>query len=366
MGINADEKDKSVPAENGPSQRIQIFENRLEFFQVCIGTLLIFIKAFSLDLKEIDADRFKSEIDRLGEKIKSENKTKKLQSVFEKHKKIISIYIKRLKKYLGTREKEFKGIIELLIEAMAVTDADNRVFNKKIFEQSEKIEQISLLNDIKKIKSALKQEIKQVRKAIKEKQLHDREHLKKLTRQVDSLSVELEKAKEESLTDGLTGIYNRLAFDRQMKKLEEKNVITKFPFSLLLFDIDNFKKINDTYGHPIGDRVILALIRKCRELTRKDDYLARFGGDEFAVIMPGASLRNATKKAKQLSKEVSKARYAVDSADESPALSFTISIGVSAYMKGDLSDNVIERADKALYAAKQSGKARVVNEKELE
>ena len=365
MEIDADPKDKTISTEKRSSLELQNYESRLKFFQVCIGTLLAFIKDFSLDLKEIEADQFKYEIDRLGEAFRSQDEIKKLHQVLDKNKKIILLYISRLKKYLGARENEFRGIIELLTEAMATTDADNRGFNKKIYEQTEKIEQISRLDDIKKIKSSLKQEINEVRKAIKEKQHNDREHLEKLTRQVDSLSDALEKAREESLIDGLTGIYNRLAFDKQMKKFEEKNLVAKSPFSLLLFDIDNFKKINDTYGHPIGDRVILALIQKCRDLTRGGDFLARFGGDEFAIIMPGASLRNATKKAKHLSKEVTETRYAVDAADESRELSFTISVGVSAYMKGDTMDNVTDRADKALYAAKQAGKARVVNEKEL-
>ncbi len=365
MAINTDKENKVTSKEKDLIQRLKVYEERLQFFEIFIGTLLIFLKEFTLDLKEIDAEGFKEDIDRLSDKVKSENRTKKLQSVFEKYKKIIFSFIERFKKYLGDREEEFKGIIDILTEAMATADADNNVFNETIYEQSEKIEKITLLDDIKKIKSALKQEVDQVRKTIKEKQFHDRENLEKLTRQVDSLNIELEKAKAESLTDGLTGVYNRLAFDRQMKKLEEKNVVTTFPFSLLLFDIDNFKIINDTYGHPIGDRVILALIQKCRELTRKDDYLARFGGDEFAIIMSGASIRNATKKAKQLSKIVSGTRYAVDSSDESLELSFTVSIGVSSFAKDDSVATLTERADKALYMAKKSGKARVVNEKEL-
>jgi len=365
MAIISDKKAKANSEEEALVQRLKVNEARMQFFEVSIGTLLIFLKEFSLDLQEIDADGFKEDIDRLSDKIKTENRTNKLQTVFEKHKKIIFSFIERFKKYLGDREEEFKGIIDILTEAMATADADNHVFNEKIYQQSEKIERITLLDDIKKIKSALKQEVEQVRKTIKEKQLHDRENLEKLTKQVDSLNIELEKAKTESLTDGLTGVYNRLAFDRQMKKLEEKNAVTSFPYSLLLFDIDNFKKINDTYGHPIGDRVILALIQKCRELTRRDDYLARFGGDEFAIIMAGASIRNATKKAKQLSKVVSGTRYALDSSDESLELTFTISIGVSSFTKDDTVDTLTERADKALYMAKQSGKARVVNEEEL-
>ncbi len=365
MAINSYKKNKLASKEKDLVLQLKDYEDRLQFFEVSIGTLLIFLKEFSLDLKEIDAEGFKEDVDRLGIKLKSENRTKKLQSVFEKNKKNIFSFIERFKKYLGDREEEFKGIIDILTEAMATADADNHVFNEEIYQQSEKIERITLLDDIKKIKSALRQEVEQVRKTIKEKQLHDRENLEKLSKQVDSLNIELEKAKADSLTDGLTGVYNRLAFDRQMKKLEEKNVVTNFPFSLLLFDIDNFKIINDTYGHPIGDRVILALIQKCRELTRRDDYLARFGGDEFAIIMSGASLRNAIKKAKQLSKIVSGTRYGLDSSDESLELTFTISIGVSSFTKDDTVATLTERADKALYMAKQSGKARVVNEKEL-
>ena len=356
---------RDKPSEKEMAQIHEDRENRLRFFQVVIDTLLIFIKEFSLDLEEIGADAFKKDIEGLGETFLSEKKQKKIQSVFEKHKKTTYSYLERLKRYLSDREKEFKDIIDLLTRGMAEVDADNQIFNQKIYEQSEKLEQITLLNDIKRIKNALKQEIEQVRDTIREKQIQDRKHLDVLSKKVDILNVELEKARTESLTDGLTGVYNRLAFDRHIKGLEERNIITNTPFSLIIFDIDNFKEINDTYGHPIGDRVILALVQKCREITRKDDYIARVGGDEFAIVMTGASLRNSSKKGKQLAKAVAGTRYRVDTAEDSLELSFTISIGVSEYRKGDTVTTVTERADKALYAAKHSGKSRVVSEKEL-
>ncbi len=365
MVAKIDKKNESASNEKELTQRLSIYEKRLKFLQVSIGILLYFIKEFSLDLIEIDADKFKDNIDGLDKKIKTEHKTKKLESIFGKHKKIIFSYIERLKKYLKDRESEFKGIIDILTEAMSTADADNNVFNQKIYEQSDKIEKISLLDDIKKIKVAIKKEVEEVRKTLKEKQLNDREHLSKLSKQVNSLNVELKKAKKDSLTDGLTGVYNRLGFDRKMKSLVERNSVTNAPFALLLFDIDNFKKINDTYGHLIGDRVILAITQKASELTRSDDFVARFGGDEFAVIMTGASLKNAAKKAKQLSKSISGTRYALDSENESSELAFSISIGVSAFRKGDTVVSVTDRADKGLYSAKHAGKACVVSEKEL-
>jgi len=347
------------------SRQVQDGEEHIQFFQLVIGTLFALIKEFSLDLKEIDADGFKAGVDKLTEKILSEEKIKKAQSFFEKHKKSIYLFIERLKKYLSERENEFKGIIDLLTKGMATLDEDNRIFNQKIYGQSEKIEQITFLDDIKKIKSALKQEIEHVRKTVKEKQKQDKQYMEQLSKKVDILNVELERAVAESQRDGLTGAFNRLAFDRYIIDLVSRNIISDAPFSLLLLDIDDFKYINDTYGHPIGDRVILALVQKCREITRKDDFIARFGGDEFAIIMPGASLRNATKKAKQLSKQIAGTRYALNTSEDSLELSFSVSIGVSAYGKGDTTAAVTERADRALYSAKESGKARVISEKDL-
>ena len=247
-------------------------DEKRQFFLLAVRALLVFIKDFSLDIKEIDSEEFKRKIDDLTEKLISEEKTKKLQSVFEKNKKNIITYIKEQKDYLKDREDEFKEIIDLLTKAMAVVDHDNQVYNEKIYQQSEKLEKITRLDDIKKIKNKLIIEIENIRKTVQEKELHDSEKLEKLSKKVNSLNVELEKAKEESVKDGLTGVYNRKAFDRYISKLVERNTVTKAPFSLLLLDIDDFKKINDRFGHQTGDRVLLATARKCKEFIRSDIF----------------------------------------------------------------------------------------------
>ena len=244
------------------SETLRESQEKLQFFLFTIRALLFFVKEFSLDVKEIDAYQFKKVIDGLTEEIVSKKKTKKIQSTFEKHKKIISAYIKRQKEYLGDRENEFRDIIEILTKAMASVDAESQIFNKKIYEQTEKFEKITLLDDIKKIKTSLKQEVEQMRKTVREKQDTDRKQIEMLSKQVSSLNVDLEKAMEESLKDGLTGIYNRRAFDRYIMNLEERNTVTNSPFSLLILDIDKFKDINDTYGHTVGDRVLLALVQR--------------------------------------------------------------------------------------------------------
>lgn len=355
--IDSYKEDLSKMLENSNEKR--------RFYLFVLRALLVFIKDFSLDLKEIDSEEFKKKIDDLTEKLISEEKTKKLQSVFEKNKKNIITYVKKQKEYLKDREDEFKEIIDLLTKAMAVVDHDNQVYNEKIYKQSEKLEKITLLDDIKKIKKKLIIEIENIRKTLKEKEFHDSEKLEKLSKKVNSLNVELEKAKEESVKDGLTGVYNRKAFDRYINKLVERNTVTRAPFSILLLDIDDFKKVNDQFGHQTGDRVLIATARKCKEFIRSDDFLARYGGEEFVVVLPGASLRNAVKKGKLICKEVAKAKYALEESKEDTIISITLSIGASVHKKGDTVATIVKRADKALYAAKQSGKNRVVSEKKI-
>jgi len=129
-----------------------------------------------------------------------------------------------------------------------------------------------------------------------------------------------------------------------------------------MLDIDDFKKINDKYGHQTGDRVILAVISKCRQSIRGEDFLARYGGEEFAIILPGASLKNAAKKADHICKSIAATRYCLDDVPGIPILSITISIDVSCLQRADTVAAVTRRADKALYAAKYAGKNRVFSE----
>jgi diguanylate cyclase (GGDEF)-like protein len=99
--------------------------------------------------------------------------------------------------------------------------------------------------------------------------------------------------------------------------------------------------------------------------VRNDDFLARYGGEEFTLILPGASLRNATKKAKQLCRSIAAAQYAADDSPKADVVSITVSIGVSTYQNGDTAKRLVDRADQCLYKAKAAGKNRVVAENML-
>jgi diguanylate cyclase len=198
-----------------------------------------------------------------------------------------------------------------------------------------------------------------LRETVQTKQDDEKIRIETLSSQVHTLRQELQTAKEESMQDGLTGVYNRRAFDRHIKNLVDQHRAQRAAFAVLILDIDDFKRINDSHGHPVGDRVILALANACRQMIRSDDFLARYGGEEFVILLPGASRRNAVKKAQQLCTSIAKTHYALDEDHSEQTLSITISIGVSEYRPPDDVDSLLHRADKALYDAKAAGKNRV-------
>ncbi len=332
-------------------------------YLLALLTLLQYLKAFSFDLNEIDADLFKARLDTLAALFENESNIKKLEYRFETDKNEIAAFIEREKEYFSNKDAEFKDIIKVLSSGIAIVNSENQRFNTLIHEETLKLEQITQLDDIRKIKEELTEKITNVKTFIQEKQAQDAQHIEKLSNKVETLKTALQETANAALTDGLTGAFNRLAFDTEIANRVTKN---KRAFSLIMFDIDNFKLINDAYGHQIGDRVLVALVQKCKRLIREGDFLARYGGEEFIIIFPGTSLKDTLKKAKQLCATIADTEYAVDESEGSKPLSFTISIGVSTRRRNDSVTSLIDRADKALYKAKHLGKNRVVSEKEID
>lgn len=165
------------------------------------------------------------------------------------------------------------------------------------------------------------------------------------------------KKKEEELyrlatTDLLTGLYNRRFMQDQLMQAKHMEERHSLPFSLLLLDVDNFKKLNDTYGHEMGDKVLKAVAEDIRKNLRKTDIPSRWGGEEFLILLENADLQEAVSVAERIRKEV-------ESTPLEGHIKVTVSIGVASYSKDEDINSLIKRADEALYRAKASGKNRV-------
>ncbi len=188
--------------------------------------------------------------------------------------------------------------------------------------------------------------------------------LRETTSAMEMLRKDFERVKTESLVDFLTGVPNRKAFDDKLTKYTGETVPGGNDLSLLMIDIDHFKKFNDEHGHIIGDKVLVFVAQKIRDLVRGRDFLARFGGEEFAVLLPQTSLPGAQVVAEGIRSFFAQSplKSAVRSRDLG---TITVSIGVACYRPGEESNKFINRSDEALYFAKRNGRNCVATESDL-
>ncbi len=168
----------------------------------------------------------------------------------------------------------------------------------------------------------------------------------------------------EILTDPLTRIYNRRFLEQRLAEEISKARRYGFELSVLLFDLDHFKRINDEYGHQVGDRMLVEISRLATAQLRDSDILARYGGEEFLVIAPGIEQAEAARLAEHLRARVESHGFSrEDGAIEAAGLEITISVGVAGFKgKTDSAEALIGRADRNLYEVKRGGRNRVGGE----
>ena len=153
--------------------------------------------------------------------------------------------------------------------------------------------------------------------------------------------------------DGLTSLWNRRCIEERFR--EEAGRATRYghPFSVILFDLDHFKKVNDTYGHNAGDEVLTKVSARADGLMRATDSLGRWGGEEFLVVAPETTAQGALTLAERV-------REGVEGLSFATAAPITISLGIAEYVPGEEPEGTIRRADDALYQAKEAGRNRSV------
>ena len=167
-----------------------------------------------------------------------------------------------------------------------------------------------------------------------------------------------EKLHQLALTDYLTGVLNRRAFFELAVPEFERSRRYRHPLAFILIDVDNFKKVNDTYGHLVGDQVLENMARACQQGLREIDTLARYGGEEFVVMLPETDAIGASQAAERLRQRVEQLTFT----SRLGPVHVTISLGAAVHVPGneaDTIDRLLGEADQALYRAKYGGKNRV-------
>jgi diguanylate cyclase (GGDEF)-like protein len=167
---------------------------------------------------------------------------------------------------------------------------------------------------------------------------------------------------ETNMKDGLTGVYNRRFLEKRLNEEFERHARYSRKFSIIMFDIDFFKKVNDTHGHLCGDFILKSVSTKIASMIRKTDFLARYGGEEFCCLLPETDLGSAVILAERFRKEIAEQRNVF----QDTSVSVTISLGVSEMKKEyGSTEALIKNADEALYTAKRTGRNRVVTQQEI-
>jgi diguanylate cyclase (GGDEF)-like protein len=172
----------------------------------------------------------------------------------------------------------------------------------------------------------------------------------------ESLREALEHARQLAETDALTGLYNRRHFSELTTREFQRAQRYGRPLSAVMLDVDHFKRVNDTHGHAAGDEVLKGLATRCRQVLRKTDLLGRYGGEEYAIVLPESDLAAACQTAERLRQQCSQTAFEVGDS----RIAVTVSLGVAGLDEECASqDTLLDRADHALYAAKHAGRNQV-------
>jgi len=216
------------------------------------------------------------------------------------------------------------------------------------------LENISEATDIKIVLQEIIQETQSLAatsQAMKNK-------LDEANKEMELLRLELTQVRQMAVTDGLTGLLNRRAFDMTLAEIIEQSEPDKTYLSLL--DIDHFKRVNDDYGHTVGDNVIKYVAALMKKHSEDHHYVARYGGEELAIIMPNTSEDKAIEISENIRSSMESSRLKRKDNNQ-PLHKITLSIGIAQLRAGDDSESLVVRADSALYQAKETGRNKVVH-----
>lgn len=240
------------------------------------------------------------------------------------------------------------------------TDGDLSGHGKNLGNLAGQIGEASDYNDIKKIVDEMIVETKALVKSGKRLQTR----MKISSEDLRQLHQELEKSQQEAQTDALTSLINRRGLEKRLELERIRARQNDSPFSIIMVDIDHFKKVNDTFGHLVGDSILRSLARMIKDHLRRNDIAARYGGEEFLILLPETDIEGARAVGQKIRKALSTKEWKLKKNGDSIGR-ITVSMGIALYKFNEPEESLIKRADDALYLAKDNGRDQIVTQQEL-
>jgi diguanylate cyclase len=272
---------------------------------------------------------------------------------------------------LGQRLQALDAMVDGAESQRLASLASGRELDEFVKAEVNDIEQtVSNVTEVVQMKGVIQGSLENIRRHLAEKRQQEEERQASLEQQLkamnqrladlegesDRLRARLAQERVQAMTDPLTSIPNRLGYEKRLELEYARWQRYGHPLTMVVCDIDHFKRINDTYGHKAGDRALMAIAKSLIQHLRQTDFVARVGGEEFVVLLPETPMEDAVAVAEKLRKGVEDCEFVY----EGTPVPITMSGGVAIFHEGDGKEAPFKRADKALYKAKQQGRNRFI------
>jgi len=254
------------------------------------------------------------------------------------------------------RREDLTNLMGMVQEAMAALGSEMSFLHDDISCSATRFDEIVAVADPEALRAQLIAEVRTLKQVAADRRDRWEATSRQHTERVSALEQQLQHTRTEALTDALTGIANRRAFDRELRRRLQS---AREHFVLAVIDLDDFKGINDRFGHAAGDQVLVSVARVLTHAVRSRDMVARLGGDEFGVIADNVTLSQAECRFSALVRTISDATRTSRIGDAAMTWPAAVSCGLAEFSAGDTEGSLLERADGALYDAKRTGKRRV-------
>ena len=272
--------------------------------------------------------------------------------------KIIQRQIK-VKQSLGKARETMRQMVTSLISNLEELSDATGGYHEKLEYYSERINHINNIDDINQLLADIMQDTQKVRNNVlkyRNDLVFARAEINEAQNQINQLETQLQEMSEQVQEDHLTGALNRRGFDKAFEREITQLARSQGTLCFALLDIDNFKQLNDTHGHHVGDDALKYLVEAVKETVRRDDVISRYGGEEFAILLPNSGLKAAISTVARIRRYLTKKFFL----HGNNRLLITFSAGVAQYQPGESQENLFKRTDEALYFAKRNGKNQIV------
>lgn len=264
-----------------------------------------------------------------------------------------------IKQRLGEAKLIMKQMVTSLISNIEELSDSTGEYHDKLEYYSEKINQTDDIEVLNQFVVEIMEETKQMQKTAlnyRNDFLAARAEASLAQDKINQLETELQQMGEKVHEDHLTGILNRRGLDEAFERETSRSVRHQAPLCFAVLDIDNFKQLNDTHGHKVGDDALVYLVESIKETTRPEDIVSRYGGEEFVILLPNTELEEAMQILSRVRRNLTKKFFLHDN----NRLLITFSAGVAQFRPGEAQESIFKRADEALYRAKKGGKNQIL------